>query len=85
MIRSILGFRVQSTTRGSAQYDNLVFTAATTVEFTGRAGVLSMQEVFAITTDVALELSDHPPVWAEFSAVEGSRGAIAGADAPVGR
>lgn len=57
-------------TRGTRQYDHILVNLLATTEFTGRAGVLNMMEMFQISLDEALELSDHHPVWAEFSVYE---------------
>ncbi|MCC9606852.1 endonuclease/exonuclease/phosphatase family protein [Blastopirellula sp. JC732] len=65
-------------------YDNLVFIAADTREFTGRAGVYDMQKEHGLTLEQASEVSDHLPVWGEFSAYEAGPSAVAsGAGAPV--
>jgi endonuclease/exonuclease/phosphatase family metal-dependent hydrolase len=61
-------------TRQNKQYDNLVFDQGTTVEYTGSAGVLDLQSEFALTLDQALDVSDHLPVWAEFSPYENQSG-----------
>ncbi len=58
-------------TRGTAQYDNLVFQRTVTDEFTGHSGVFDFMRQFNFTMDEALEISDHLLVWAEFSAIEG--------------
>ncbi len=68
---------VPTNTRRDKTYDNIVFDRRTTVEYTGRWGVLDLMEVFHLTEDQALEVSDHMPVWAEFSAYEGSTGPVA--------
>ncbi|GIW93544.1 MAG: hypothetical protein KatS3mg110_1585 [Pirellulaceae bacterium] len=69
---------VPTNTRGTAQYDNLVFHRQATVEFTGRAGVWDFMREFNLTLEQALEISDHLPVWAEFTVWEGGRpGAVA--------
>lgn len=60
-------------TRGTAQYDNLFFHRAATTEFTGRGGVLDFMREFNLSLDQALKVSDHLPVWAEFSVYEGGR------------
>jgi endonuclease/exonuclease/phosphatase family metal-dependent hydrolase len=60
-------------TRGTRQYDNLVFDQRATTEFTGRVGVLDLMREYNLTLDEALEVSDHLPVWAEFDAEEGGR------------
>jgi hypothetical protein len=62
-----------TTTRGDAQCDNLVFDQRATNEFTGRVGVCDFLREFNLTLDNALEVSDHLPVWAEFTAREGTR------------
>ncbi len=64
---------VPTDTRGTAQYDNLVFRRAATDEFTGRAGVFDFMRQFNLTMDEALEISDHLPVWAEFTVYEGGQ------------
>jgi deoxyribonuclease-1-like protein len=61
-------------TRGDKTYDNLVFHHAATGEYTGRAGVFDMRAAFNLTLEQALEISDHQPVWAEFTAREGGAG-----------
>ena len=48
-------------------YDNILFSSVATTEFTGRWGVADIQTVFGLTLEQALEVSDHFPVWAEFS------------------
>lgn len=58
-------------TRGTNQYDNIVFFANATREFMGRSGVFDFMREYNMTTDEALEVSDHLPVWAEFSIYEG--------------
>lgn len=68
---------VPTNTRGTKTYDNIVFDRRTTVEFTGRWGVVNLMREFSLTLEQALEVSDHLPVWAEFSAYEGSAGSFA--------
>lgn len=67
--------RQQATnTRGSRLYDNILIPSLATVEFTGRYGVLDLrtQLGYQLTEEQALQISDHQPVWGEFSAIEGS-------------
>lgn len=64
-------------TRGTAAYDNLVFDGRATAEYTGNSGVLDLMRQYNITLEQALEVSDHLPVWAEFSVYEGGRGPVA--------
>ena len=61
-------------TRGDRQQDNILFSKAATIEFTGRAGVFDLIRQFNLTTEDALGISDHMPVWAEFSIYEGGQG-----------
>jgi endonuclease/exonuclease/phosphatase family metal-dependent hydrolase len=63
-------------TRGTKSYDNIVFSRATTIEFTGNAGVLDLQREYSLSPEAALEVSDHLPVWAEFTVVEGGSRAL---------
>jgi deoxyribonuclease-1-like protein len=58
-------------TRGTRQYDNILFSARATTEFTGRAGVFDLPREFRLTLEQALEVSDHLPIWADFSVYEG--------------
>jgi deoxyribonuclease-1-like protein len=56
--------------RRNKQYDQLLFDGRATAEFTGHAGVEDLQRSFGLTLEQVLEVSDHLPVWAEFSSVE---------------
>ena len=58
---------VTTNTRRTKTYDNLVFDRGATSEYTGRWGVLDLQNTFGLSLDKALEVSDHNPVWATFS------------------
>ena len=40
------------------------------MEFTGTCGVFDLMAEFRLSVDEALEVSDHLPVWAEFSVRE---------------
>jgi deoxyribonuclease-1-like protein len=60
-------------TRGTHQYDNILFDSRATVEFTGRGGVFDYMREYNLSLDDALLVSDHLPVWAEFSVFEGGR------------
>ena len=64
---------VPTNTRGNKQYDNILFHQRATTEFTGRAGVLNLMRELSLTQDQALEVSDHFPIWAEFSIHEGGQ------------
>jgi endonuclease/exonuclease/phosphatase family metal-dependent hydrolase len=61
---------VPTNTRQNALYDNLVLHQPSTTEFTGRWGVFNYREVYRLTPEQALQVSDHMPVWAEFNAYE---------------
>ena len=68
-----------STVRGDRLADNLVFDRRATTEFTGRADVVDVVRSLNITSAEAVRISEHLPVWAEFSVFEGGRaGSIAG-------
>jgi deoxyribonuclease-1-like protein len=64
---------VPTNTRRTETYDNILFDRAATIEFTGRAGVFDILREFNLTEQQALEVSDHFPIWAEFSAYEGGQ------------
>ncbi len=55
----------------NAQYDNILFDQKATSEFTGRGGVFDFLRQYNLTLDQAKHISDHMPVWAEFSVFEG--------------
>jgi hypothetical protein len=76
---------VPTNTRQTAQYDNIVLHQLSTVEFTGRWGVFNFHQLYKLTPEQALQVSDHLPVWAEFNAYEGvGAGRVAGrADATI--
>jgi len=61
---------VFTNTRQTKLYDNIVFHRQSTAEFTGRWGVYDVQRVHQLSPDQARQVSDHLPVWAEFSAYE---------------
>jgi len=63
-------------TRKTKSYDNLFFSSRATTEFMGRGGVLDFLREFNLTESQALEISDHLPVWAEFSTFEGGKSGI---------
>lgn len=68
-------------TRMTKSYDNLLFDQDTLNEFTGKSGVYSIQKRHGMKLEQALEVSDHLPVWAEFSVWESG----VGGDASGGR
>ncbi len=62
-----------STTRGTRLVDNIVFDRRATAEFTGRCGVVDLIREFELSMRQAVEISDHLPIWAEFSVYEGGQ------------
>ena len=66
-----------STVRGTQLLDNILLDRRATREFTGRVEVVDMLREFELTmTDAmaaAMEVSEHLPVWAEFSVYEGGQ------------
>ena len=58
-------------TRGTKMYDNLFMQRQATCEYTGRSGVFDFLRLYNLTLAQGLEISDHLPVWAEFSIYEG--------------
>lgn len=64
-------------TRRTKSYDNLLFDSRTTNEFTGQVGVVNLMEEFGLSEEEALKVSDHLPIWAEFSSFEGGVPAVA--------
>lgn len=63
--------RTPSTMRGTRPADNVLFDRRATIEYTGRSGVFDVMRELELTVEQAAELSDHLPVWAEFSVYEG--------------
>jgi endonuclease/exonuclease/phosphatase family metal-dependent hydrolase len=61
---------VFTNTRQNALYDNLVIHAPSTTEYVGKSGVFDVMREFNITLAQAESVSDHFPVFAEFSAYE---------------
>jgi endonuclease/exonuclease/phosphatase family metal-dependent hydrolase len=64
---------VTTNTRRTKTYDNIIFDRNATSEYTGRWGVLDLQNTFGLSLDKALEVSDHNPVWACFRPFETQR------------
>jgi deoxyribonuclease-1-like protein len=63
--------RLPTNTRQTQQYDNLLFQLPATSEYTGRSGVFDFLREYNLTLEQALQVSNHLPVWAEFSMHEG--------------
>ena len=61
---------VKTNTLRTKTYDHILLDRTVTTEFTGRFGVLDFQNDLGLTQEQAILVSDHQPVWAEFSAYE---------------
>ncbi len=61
---------VWTNTRQNKQYDNLIIHHPSTTEYSGRSGVFDVMRRYNLSQKQALEVSDHFPVWAEFSVYE---------------
>jgi len=69
---------VPTNTRRTKQFDNILFSGRSTTEFTGRAGIVRLDREFGLSIQDALRVSDHAPIWAEFSVYEqGAGGPVA--------
>ena len=75
---------LMTNTRQSKNYDNLVFDSRATVEYTARSGVFVYQQLYQLSLEQALEVSDHCPVWGEFSIFENRGATLAGGAAGIG-
>lgn len=69
-VRWVVGGGVMTNTRQNKAYDNIIFCAPATQEFTGRWNVLNFENEFNLSREEALRVSDHFPVWAEFDVWE---------------
>lgn len=74
---------IATNSRKNRTLDNIMIDNRSTREFTGRAGAINLEEMFGIELADAEDISDHLPIWAEFSMDEVS--ATVGATASVGR
>lgn len=61
---------VFSNTRQNELYDNLVVHQPSSTEYAGRSGIFNFAQAFNLSPAEAEQVSDHFPVWAEFSAYE---------------
>ncbi len=69
---SLIG-NVPTNTRQTKCYDHMLIDSGVTTEFLHRSGVLNLERFFGIDQAAALKISDHYPVWAEFSVYEAPR------------
>ncbi|MCP4888735.1 MAG: deoxyribonuclease [Planctomycetaceae bacterium] len=68
-VQSIAG-ETKTNTLGNATQDHIIIDARMTREFSGRFGVLSLVDQLGLTQEQALQVSDHQPLWGEFSIYE---------------
>lgn len=64
------GSSVFTNSRQNQLYDNLLIHSPSTTEYMGRSGVYNIAEALQLQLNQAEMLSDHYPIWAEFSAYE---------------
>jgi deoxyribonuclease-1-like protein len=57
-------------TAGTKTYDHILFDSRITTGYTGIFGVIDYEREYGLTSEQAAMVSDHRPVWAEFSAYE---------------
>lgn len=57
-------------TRGTRTIDNFLLDPQLTSEYVGRCGTIDLAKVFNLGPTDAERLSDHLPIWAEFSSAE---------------
>ncbi|XZE19043.1 hypothetical protein SH449x_004353 [Pirellulaceae bacterium SH449] len=63
---------VPTTVAGDAMTCNILFPTRATDEFTGLSGVVDFLRQLNLSLDQALQVSSSLPIWAEFTAYEGS-------------
>ena len=71
-----------TTVRGTQLLDNILLDRRATREFNGRVDVVDMLKEFELTMPGAIEVSEHLPVWAEFSCYEGGQPGHAAVETP---
>jgi deoxyribonuclease-1-like protein len=64
---------IPTTARGTLPLDNILLDRRATVEFMGRAEVGDMMREYHLSLPAVTEISDHLPIWAEFSVYEGGQ------------
>jgi endonuclease/exonuclease/phosphatase family metal-dependent hydrolase len=68
--------KLPTNTRKSKTIDNFLVDKRLTREFTSRAGTFDFEQSFRIQLSDAERISDHLPIWAEFSIVEQSNQSV---------
>lgn len=61
---------VYTNSRQNKLYDNIIIHQPSTTEYAGRSGVYDLMKQFNLTLAQVEQVSDHFPVWAEFSVYE---------------
>lgn len=70
---------VATNVRGSHLMHNIAMPVMGSTEFMGRAGAIDFLRQYNLGLEQALSVSEHLPIWAEFSIIEGGRpGQVAG-------
>ena len=80
-ITSTIG-RTPTTIGGRLPVDDILFDRQATAEFTGRSAVFDLIREFDLSLPAAREVSNHLPVWAEFSRYEGGQAGHIATKAP---
>jgi hypothetical protein len=62
----------------------MIYHQPSTTEYSGRWGVYDLQRHYNLTLEQALMVSDHLPIWAEFSAYESATPGRVAENYPVG-
>jgi deoxyribonuclease-1-like protein len=68
-ILSVVG-NTPTNTAGNKTYDHILLDQTITTEYTGVFGVIDYERDYGLSSEEAKRVSDHRPVWAEFSAYE---------------
>ena len=63
---------VPTNSRQNKTLDNILVDRQLTREFTGRAGVIDVAKMFQLQLEDSERISDHLPIWAEFTITEAS-------------
>jgi deoxyribonuclease-1-like protein len=66
---------VATTSRGTQLLDNILLDRRATCEFIGRVEVVDVMREYRLTQPEVLEISEHLPIWAEFSIYENGQAA----------
>ena len=68
-VQSIAG-ETKTNTLSNATKDHIIIDARMTREYSGSFGVVSLVDQLGLTQEQALQVSDHQPLWGEFSIYE---------------